>query len=77
MAKLKCGLIQMGFKGDTNNEPDQIRDVALEYGLMSAYTAYVAVDSQSKTAGDHGTSVKVPVPVPEGVKYDTTVKENK
>ena len=30
MAKLKCGLIQMGFKGDTNTEPDQIRDVMLE-----------------------------------------------
>ena len=30
MAKLKFGLIQMGFKGDTNTEPDQIRDVMLE-----------------------------------------------
>ena len=28
----------------------------------------------SKTSGDHGTSVAVPVPVPEGVRYDTTVK---
>ena len=30
MAKLKCGLIQMGLKGDTTMEPDQIRDLMLE-----------------------------------------------
>jgi len=30
MAKLKCGLIQMGFKGDVSMEPDQIRDIMLE-----------------------------------------------
>ena len=42
---------------------------------MSAYTAFIAVDSSKLTAGDHGTSVNVPVPVPEGVKYETTVQE--
>ncbi|MBN1421469.1 MAG: VWA domain-containing protein [Planctomycetes bacterium] len=51
----------------------RIRDVALEYGLMSAYTAFVAVDSLTRTAGDHGTTVPVAVPVPAGVKYETTV----
>ena len=30
MAKLKCGLIQMGLKGDTSMEPDQIRDMMLK-----------------------------------------------
>ena len=30
MTKLKCGLIQMGFKADTSMEPDQIRDIMLE-----------------------------------------------
>jgi len=54
---------------------DQIKQVALEYGLMSAYTAFVAVDSMTRTAGDHGTTVHVPVPVPDGVRYDTTVEE--
>jgi Ca-activated chloride channel family protein len=53
----------------------QIRDVALNYGLMSAYTAFVAVDSSTRTAGSHGTTVAVPVPVPKGVPYDTTVPE--
>ena len=49
--------------------------MALDYGLMSAYTAFVAVDSSRVTDGDHGTTVAVPVPVPDGVRYDTTVPE--
>jgi Ca-activated chloride channel family protein len=55
--------------------PEQVKQVALEYGLMSAYTAFVAVDSLTRTAGDYGTTVAVPVPVPEGVRYKTTVQE--
>jgi len=55
--------------------PGQIRTVALEYGLMSSYTAFIAVDSSRQTAGDHGVTVNVPVPVPYGVRYDTTVQE--
>lgn len=55
--------------------PPQITRVALAYGLMSAYTAFVAVDSAHVTAGHHGTTVAVPVPVPDGVRYDTTVPE--
>jgi len=60
---------------DTNPDlPGEIRQVALEYGLMSAYTAFIAVDSSRTTAGDHGTTVAVPVPVPDGVRYDTIVQ---
>jgi len=60
---------------DTNSDlPGEIKQVALEYGLMSAYTAFIAVDSSRKTAGDYGTTVAVPVPVPDGVRYDTTVQ---
>ena len=53
----------------------RVRQVALEYGLMSAYTAFVAVDSMTRTAGDRGTTVASPVPVPEAVRYDTAVHE--
>lgn len=53
----------------------QIRQLALDYSLLSAYTAFVAVDSSTRTAGRTGTTVPVPVPVPEGVKYGTTVGE--
>lgn len=52
----------------------QIRSLALEHGLMSNFTAFIAVDSTRKTEGNYGTSVAVPVPAPEGVRYDTTVK---
>jgi Ca-activated chloride channel family protein len=55
--------------------PAEVKQVALEHGLMSAYTAFVAVDSSTKTAGEHGTTVAVPVPVPAGVRYETTVPE--
>jgi Ca-activated chloride channel family protein len=61
---------------DRNSElPEQIKQVALEYGLMSAYTAFIAVDSSRQTGGEHGVTVAVPVPVPYGVRYDTTVQE--
>jgi Ca-activated chloride channel homolog len=53
----------------------QIKQTALDYGLMSAFTAFVAVDSTQRTAGDHGTTVMTPVPVPEGVRYETTVPQ--
>jgi Ca-activated chloride channel family protein len=55
--------------------PAEIKQVALQYSLMSAYTAFVAVDSTQVTAGDHGVTVAVPVPVPEGVRYDTTIQD--
>jgi Ca-activated chloride channel family protein len=55
----------------------QIKSLALEYGLMSHFTAFIAVDSTQKTEGNYGTSVAVPVPVPEGVRYDTTVEKAK
>ena len=55
--------------------PEQIKQVALDYGLMSAFTAFVAVDASRQTEGVVGTTVPVAVPVPEGVNYDTTVPE--
>jgi Ca-activated chloride channel family protein len=44
------------------------------HGLVSAFTAFIAVDSLTRTEGDHGTTVPVAVPVPEGTRYETTVK---
>ena len=54
---------------------DAIEKTALEYGLMSDYTAFVAVDASGRTAGSHGTTVHQAVPVPEGVRYQTAVGE--
>ncbi len=54
-----------------------IRSTALEYGLMSAYTSFVAVDASERTPGEHGTTVNQAVPVPDGVRYKTTVAEGR
>ena len=54
----------------------QIKQTALDFSLMSAFTAFVAVDSSRRTEGTEGTTVPVAVPVPQGTKYRTTVPEN-
>jgi Ca-activated chloride channel family protein len=60
--------------GDPNGAlADSIRTTALEHSLMSAYTSFVAVDATERTTGERGTTVIQAVPVPEGVRYDTTV----
>jgi len=67
----------LGNQAVYDSNPDlagEIRQVALEYGLMSSYTAFIAVDSSRKTKDDHGITVAVPVPVPDGVRYETTVQ---
>ncbi len=53
----------------------RITRTALDFNLMSAFTSFVAVDSLTRTAGGPGTTVDVPVPVPDGVNYGTTVQE--
>jgi len=55
--------------------PQQIQEIALQYNLMSAYTSFVAVDSKTQTAGTHGITVNQAVPVPDGVHYETTVRQ--
>ena len=51
-----------------------IRRTALDYQLMSDYTAFVAVDASQRTSGSYGVTVVQPVPVPAGVRYETTVR---
>ena len=70
-ARKKIEQLSLYPASDTQNA---ITNTALAYNLMSAYTAFIAVDSSTRTQGDHGISVAVPVPVPEGVRYDTTVQ---
>jgi Ca-activated chloride channel homolog len=73
-ARKKIEMLNNQVNYDTSSElPEQIKDTALAYNLMSAYTAFIALDSSRRTAGDHGVSVVVPVPVPDGVRYETTV----
>ncbi len=75
-ARMKIAeLAKTAFYEPNPELPDRIKQVALDYSLMSAFTAFVAVDSSRVTEGTEGTTVPVAVPVPEGVKYDTTVQE--
>jgi Ca-activated chloride channel homolog len=75
-ARMKiAGLADQASCENNENLLGQIKQVALDYGLMSAYTAFVSVDSTRQTAGKEGTTVPVAVPVPEGVKYETTVND--
>ncbi len=70
----------LSFRAATGTEDraaERIKSLALEYGLMSAYTSFIAVDTLARTAGDHGTTVTVPVPMPAGVRYETTVPDGK
>lgn len=60
---------------DSPTADSQILRTALDYGLMSSFTSFVAVDSLTRTAGPVGATVEVPVPVPEGANYSTTVQE--
>ena len=52
-----------------------ILGTALEHQLMSQYTSFVAVDSSRRTDGEYGTTVEQALPVPDGVRYDTTVEQ--
>ena len=68
-------LMDLAAMGELQNAAEQVEKVALDYSLMSAYTAFVAVDASRRTDGESGTTVPVAVPVPDGVRYDTTVSD--
>jgi Ca-activated chloride channel family protein len=75
-ARGKIGdLMERAIWEENRELPQQIKTIAMEFGLVSPYTAFLAVDASQRTAGNVGTTVNVPVPVPDGVKYETTVGE--
>ncbi len=60
---------------DARRFAEEVKAVALRYNLMSAYTSFVAVDSMTRTGGSSGVTVQVPVPMPDGVRYEMTVNK--
>jgi Ca-activated chloride channel homolog len=56
---------------------ESIKALALSHALLSPYTAFVAVDSARITGGDFGVSVTQPINVPDGVRYETTVRDER
>ena len=65
---------QMTFEqlGKNKNLREPITELALDYGLMSEYTSFVAVDEKmpSDAGSTQPRTVAVPVPMPEGVSYE-------
>ncbi len=55
--------------GDLQEEEakERITQLGLRYSLMSAYTSFVAIDSEARNPGGEGQAVSVPVPLPDQV----------
>lgn len=46
---------------------EEITNLGLKYSLLTAYTSFVAVDSEVRNKGGQQTTVKQPLPLPDGV----------
>jgi Ca-activated chloride channel family protein len=59
------------FAGDNRGIPQdikkQVTKLGLKYNLLTAYTSFVAIDSEIRNAGGQQTSVNQPLPLPQGV----------
>ena len=75
-ARMKiAALSERAFAGNDLELASAIRQVALDYNLISDFTAFVAVDASRQTASGTAETKAVSGPVPEGVSYEKTVKE--
>jgi len=72
--KIEDLMEQMTAEGNNDLQP-RVLETALEYSLVSPYTSFIAVDASHITDGASGTTVLQALPVPQGVKYETTVSE--
>ncbi len=46
---------------------DEITSLGLKYNLLTAYTSFVAIDSEVRNEGGDQTSISQPLPLPQGV----------
>jgi Ca-activated chloride channel family protein len=66
-------LMQQDYYQDSPAIEETVTALALDYKLMSQYTSFVAVDSDSETTSDaarHPRRMLVPVPLPEGTRWE-------
>jgi Ca-activated chloride channel family protein len=67
-AREKIRLLADYTRVDGNAElVKNITDLGLKYNLLTDYTSFVAVDSEIRNTGGNLTTVKQPLPLPEGV----------
>jgi Ca-activated chloride channel family protein len=62
--------------GPAKEIEEAITDLGLSYNLLTAFTSFVAVDSQVVNRGGQGEAVRQPLPMPEGVS-DLAVRQMK
>jgi Ca-activated chloride channel family protein len=55
------------YANDQSPEAKQILELGLKYNLMTNYTSFVAIDEEIVNKDGKQTTVKQPVPMPEGV----------
>ena len=55
------------YANDQNPNAKQILELGLKYNLMTNYTSFVAIDEEIVNKDGKQTTVKQPVPIPEGV----------
>ncbi len=53
--------------GPNADRAAEITNLGLQYGLLTAHTSFVAVDTQVRNAGGQAPTVTQPLPLPEGV----------
>jgi Ca-activated chloride channel family protein len=66
-------LMQQDFYQDSPAIEETVTAIALDYKLMSQYTSFVAVDSDSESTSDAARPPRrmlVPVPLPEGTRWE-------
>ncbi|MBN1183410.1 MAG: TonB family protein [Bacteroidales bacterium] len=52
---------------DDKDHINQITQLGLKYNLLTNYTSFIAIDSEVRNANGTSTTVKQPLPLPEGV----------
>jgi Ca-activated chloride channel family protein len=62
-------LMRRQIRGEEPALREEVTSIALEHRLLSAYTAFVAVDSTRATSGGRAEEVMVPVEVPQGIRH--------
>jgi Ca-activated chloride channel family protein len=68
-ARIEALLDQQRESGDQDSLRQQIISISLEHRLLTAYTAFVAVDSEVTRGGD-AKPIRVSTPLPDGLNYE-------
>jgi Ca-activated chloride channel family protein len=53
--------------GDFETTKKEVLNLGLKYNLLTAYTSFIAIDSEVRNNTGENTTVKQPLPLPEGV----------